>query len=332
MSQTIKIPNYTSTSKPSNLTGTTRLDADAAAAASTITVQNTQGFTAADFIIIGTPGSDTTEMLTIQTITPSTTITPTTALKLPHSKYSYVYGLVGNQIKVYRAPNVNNDQPADSAFTVLATVSIQDDQAYTTYIDSVGSSAYWYKYTYYNATSLFETNLADSTATRGGDAGNYCSLDSIRLESGFRNAQYITDDMIDAKRKAAQDEINGTLNGFYITPFVAPINAFISDITVRLAAGLLLTEQYNVVNKTNNINGLAKIKSARDDLNKINLKEIVLTDANGVSFALDGSTGGASSWPNETTAATDISQMSDGQDGGHVFSMADLLGYFGRKY
>lgn len=328
MSQTIKLPNYSS----NNLKEVTRIDADITAAATTFTVQNTQGLEVGNFVIVGTPGGETTEMITVKTVVSNTSIEALAALKFNHSRYDQVSVLNGNKLNIYRSANVNGLQPADSTYTLIDTIDIDTDQAYTNYNDTTGSSNYWYKYTFYNSTTTAETNLADSKSARGGGTGDYCSLDLIRNEAGFRNAKYITDEMIDVKRQAAQREIDGTLNGFYVVPFIAPINERIADICVRLAAGLLLTAQYGAINSISNASGKAKTDEARADLQKLVRKEEVLTNAAGVSQVGDGGTGGVSSWPNDNTASNDISTMAEGQDGGHVFRMSDNLGYYGRKF
>lgn len=333
MSQTLNINNF----GPTNLVQQTRLSAVTPASSATLGVLNNAGISANDFIAVGTLGSDTTELLTVQSITGENTITPTAHSTLDHAAYDYVNKLFGNKIKVYRAPNVNGLQPDDTDFASIATIDIQIDRAYTQYTDATGDNTFWYKFTYFNSTLSSETNLADSKSVRGGSTGDYCSIYDIREEAGFKNAPYVTDPMIDAKRQAAQDEINGTLHGFYTVPFTAPINPFISDICRRLAAGLLLIEQYSAISATSTANGTAKVTAARADLQALAMKEKVLVDTTGASMAQPGSTGGVSSWPDATTDATSggtvvPTVLGEGQDGGHVFRRRDMLGYTTRKY
>lgn len=339
MAQTIDIPNFST----NNLIQQTRLAADVASGVPTIAVQNNAGFANSDFVIIGTPGSDSTEMLTILSKSAASGITFTANLSLKHSLYDFVNSLFGDKIIVYRAANSTGLQPADTDFAVLDTISIQPDQAYTRYTDADGSSSYWYKFTYKNSASLSETNLADSKAVRGGGAGDYCSIAAIREEAGFKTANFITDEMIDVKRQAAQDEINGTLHGFYVVPFQVPVNQFITDICRRLAAGLLLLEQYGEINNTETSSGKSKRDGARADLAALAEKQKVLTDQTGQSLALPGATGGISGWPNSTTDATARS----GGGAPRLFRMGDIQGqpastdsdgntagnaYYGRKW
>lgn len=340
MSQTLNITNY----GPNNIIETTRLNAALAADSSSVGVTNTDGFVLNDYFAIGTLGADATELLVVSSVTAPNTITPTAHNLLGHPAYDYVTKLFGNQIKVYRAADVTGLQPADSDFTPVATINIQVDQPYTQYTDTGGGAGYWYKYTYYNQQTTAETNLADSKAVRGGSSGDYCSIYDIRIQAGFKNAPYVTDDLIDAKRQAAQDEINATLNGFYTVPFTTPINPFIADICKRLAAGLLMVEQYSAVSSTpTQVNGEKMMQDARADLQKLATKQIELTDTTGQSIAGAGSTGAIEGWPDDTTASA------NGSTGGapRLFRMSDIQGqpvylddsgnpsgnpYYGRKW
>jgi hypothetical protein len=327
MSQLINIPNYESNNLYA-MTHRTRLDGAVIIGATTLTVENTADYTIGDTILIGMPGAETSETSIIQSITGGNTITITTPTKLAHERYEYINGILGTQINLYRALNVNGLQPPDTSFTLLNSTNIFFDGPTTQCSDPSGSDAYWYKYTYANPAKSVETSLADSRSARGGGTGDYCSIDSIRLEAGFKTATYITDAMIDEKRRAAEDEINATLQGFYTVPFVHPVNPFISDICVRLAAGMLLLEQYGTFKTANTGNGSAKVSEARADLQTIATKQKELTDTNGQSLALAGSTGGASVWPNETTDGTAY----DGGGSPRLFRMSDIQGYYGRKF
>lgn len=323
--QTLNLANYLS----NNQLQQTRLDAITAASTAALTVLNNNGFTAADFFVLGTLGSEVTELLTVQSVTGETTITPTASTTLDHNRYDYVTKLFGDQIKVYRAANVNGLPPADSDFgDAIATIDLDVDRAYTEYTDPDGGPDWWYKFTYFNSTTNSETNLADSQAVRGGSVGDYCSIESIRQEAGFMSATYITGQMIDDKRQAAQREIDSTLVGSYTVPFTQPVNPFIADICKRLAAGLLLLEQYGQLQRQNTMDGTTKVAAARADLQKIALGNIKLTDSTGTSTALPDSSGAAASWPNETTATAPR------YEGGarRAFRMGDLEGYHERRF
>ncbi len=74
-------------------------------------------------------------------------------------------------IHFYRAANVDGKVPADDLFSVLATRDIDPDQPSTYMTDSAGGSGFWYRSTYFNASTNEETALTDSEARRGQDCG-----------------------------------------------------------------------------------------------------------------------------------------------------------------
>lgn len=301
MPQTLKLTNFDS----SNIIDQTQLTASIAAGVSSLPVQNTSNFITNGFVLLGTKGSNETELLQAGTVTTSTAIPTTSNTKLPHNQYDPVYALFGDQLRIYRAQDAGlGQQPADTSFSLLDTVSIDADSALTTYNDSSGGGNYWYKYTHFNSFSSSETALSSSTAVRGNFTVNYCTIDEIRQRAGFAYAPYITDAMIDGARQYAQDEINGALDEFYETPFQPPINDYLRDLCVRLAVARLLTDQYGQTTAGTTADGEQKMKDAQADLQKLIMKERVLTNKEGQALDLPGATGGVEGWPNASTAST----------------------------
>lgn len=294
-----------------NLQERSTLNVDVAIGVTVLPLETAQNIGANDYFIVGILSSENSELCQCLSVS-GNNVTAMNPLTLNHSRFEPVTKLFGNQAKVYSAPNINNLAPADSTFTLVSggTINLDTDQNYTPFTDPIGSSDFWYKFTYFNSTNAFETSLADSMAVRGGAVGNYCSIDDIRGEAGFNNNRYITDAMIDAKRQAAQAEINGALAGLYQIPFTNPINPFIVDLTARLAAGLLLTQQFGAYATLNTTNGSAKLKEARGQLNKLQTSQMTLTDAAGNNIEIPGE-GSFAGWPNDTTAGLDGSISGD---------------------
>lgn len=332
MSAIITIENFSL----ANLKEQGALNADAAVGATALTFKNNQGFAATDLILVGLPGADGSEILTISAVNADQVGVTVGATKLKHLQNEPVYKLTGSQAKIYRAPNTTGLEPIDANFTLLSTVTIEPDQPSTKYIDAAGSDSYWYKYTYYNPTSTAETDRIQSPAARGqGDAdGNYTTVDLIRGEAGFRNAAYITDALIDEKRQAAQAEVNSALSGYYAVPFTQPVNAFIADITMRLAAGLLMVAQYGAYDTGNKKLGQDKIDEARKDYKDLQGGSKTLVDTNGGSTAIgttDGNNiGGFGGWPNQTTITT--GQQYDTTTGKAIAGSGDFLFRADDKY
>ena len=95
-----------------------------------------------------------------------------------------------------------------------------------------------------------------------------------------------------------RDEINGALDEFwYDTPLQPPINDFLKNITIRLAAGLLRQAQYSQISDPQ-VNGDNKYKAAQTDLNKLIMKSRVLTNKQGQALDSPGASGGITGWPN----------------------------------
>lgn len=302
MSQTLTIPNYAQR----NILESTELSSDAVSGQAALTVANNQNFAANNHVVIGTLGGDYLEKILVLSVAGTTTITATANLSRTHTKYAPVKKLYGNKIRIYRSANVNGSAPADGDFAELATIDIDFDQAQSSYTDNNGSSDYWYKFTYYNSVADSETPLSDSNAVRGGGYGNYASLESIRKEAGLQGNSYITDELIDEKRQAAQALINSTLAGRYVVPFESPINPLIAEITRVLAAGYVLTKEYGNTSSSTYKEGKDKIDSVTNadktgTLDRIDSGSLTLVGATGVSVAATGG-GNVAGWPNDTTA------------------------------
>ncbi|MGK3945791.1 hypothetical protein ABK046_46530, partial [Streptomyces caeruleatus] len=88
------------------------------------------------FVVIGQRGTELAELRKVSSITDGDTLVLTANLANPHTQFEQVTVLFGNQIKVYRASNVNGTQPADASFAELSTTTIDPDQASTTIVDS----------------------------------------------------------------------------------------------------------------------------------------------------------------------------------------------------
>lgn len=341
MSQTLWLPNFAQ----NNIFQDTQaqLTAPAPAASNALTVDNAANFISG-FVLLGAIGAETSELLAAGAVTSGTSIPLLSPTVLPHNQYDPVYALFGNQLKVYRATDAGSgQQPPDSAFVLLPGMPIVIDAGNdsTEYTDPSGGGGYWYKYTFFNSTSTSETDLASAVAVRGSFTVNYCSLEQIRRESGFRYARYITDDQIEEMRQAAQDEINGALDEYYQTPFQPPIPSNLKRICIVLAAGYLRSAQYSQISDPQ-VNGQGQIDWAEIELDKLIMKERVLVNKQGQALDSAGATGGISGYPNQNTATDPASQ------GGapRVFRMSDIQGqpmtnangiptgniYYGRKW
>ena len=308
MSQTITISNFDSP----NIKQTAKLNADAVVGATSLSVNFTDNLTLNDYLYIGRIGTESGEVKQITAITNANTLTCVATVK-PHYRFDDTTTLFGNQLQIYRASNIDGRQPPDASFSVYGSpIAINFDTTETAYTDPTGDSTFWYKYTYVNALTSAATALAGSSAVRGGDIGNYTSIEAIRREAGLMNNHFVTNAMIDSKRQAAQAYINATLAVTYIVPFLAPVNPLIVDITKSLAAGYLLVDNYGPTSSLNTNQGQQKIDyvigtaNMPGILDRINTKEIILVDAIGVAQNNAAATI-FNAWPDNTTATADTS-------------------------
>lgn len=294
-----------------NIQEITLLTANASAGATSLTVKSTAGYSVNQAVYVGTTGQDGCEVVYVSAVASATSLTLSAALTLPHSKYEPVTGVVGDKVRIYRAANVDGTAPDDGDFSLLATQQIDADELSTYYTDSTGSSSYWYKFTYYNATTTDETELGASTAFRGDDYGHYGSLSQIRREAGFENAINLNDTAIDQQRRAAEAEINSKLSNHYTVPFT-DVPALVQTLTIQLAAGLLLMAAYG----SDNSRGKMLVEGARKQLEQIQAGEVLLYDDD----AADSIGEGVTSWPDDTTADAD----SEDGGGARLFRIGDV--------
>ena len=276
-----------------NIRERSQLAAAATAGATSITVQSTDGFSTNMPIVIGKPAQEGAELAIVASVSSATQITLTAALARSHAVYEPVTGLLGRKLRIHRAPNVDGTTPADSAFAALNSRTLDVDQTSTYYIDSEGSADYWYKLTYFNDTTLEETDLAEARAFRGDDFGHYASLSEIRKKAGFDGAANLGDDRIDMERRAAEAEINTALSGYYTVPFTKPVPEQVHSLTIQLAAGLLLLAVYGSAHAQ----GKELVKSARESLQALRASGGTLADTPEAA----ATSGTISSWPDDST-------------------------------
>lgn len=275
-----------------NLKERTELSADYVTGSLVLEVRSSDGYVAGQTIYVGQLSREGVEKAVIASVDDEMTISLTQALELPHARYEPVTAVLGDLIHVYRAANVNGSVPADEAFSVLATRSIKADHQSTYFTDSAGDSNYWYRFTYYNAVTSEETDLADSVAVRGDDFGHYASISEIRIEAGFEHAHNLKDTTIDQQRRAAEAEINASLSGAYTVPF-SPVPEIIHTLTVQLASALLLDSAYG------NSSSRQKLKDARAAIENYRLGAAVLTDDGGTALTTSESISGYPGTPDD---------------------------------
>lgn len=260
----------------------TRVNADASAAATTITVKNTTDYSADDYILVGYDGSDTAEVRQINAVTNKTTLDLTgSPLDFAHDRFEYVTKVEYNQRKLYSCAT------EDGTYTLVNTFDLGVNDPKGTLVTDTGTDTY-YKITYYNSETTAETAITDSEVIRSettedkvvdGD-NRYCTLSEIAKISGFRNAS--TEDL-ESVRYRAESRVQSSLAVVYELP-LSYIPYMIRRVTAELAAGYLLINEAGDTADALYSRGQALIKGAYSVLKDIKSKSLVLFDADGESL------------------------------------------------
>lgn len=258
-----------------NLGEETKLGADAAASQPVIAVENKDGFAVDDYVLVGDVGSGRAEIRKVFSIA-GQNITFSTNLTLAHSKYETVTKLLVNTINFYRAANVDGTVPDNLSFSLIASVAIRADDTETVYIDSVGGTGYWYKFTYYNDVSAEETDLTTAQAVRGGAYNRYVDVETVREEAGITNNKYISDAKVLRAIEHAEGQVKASLAaGAYTLP-LTEIPQLVQYVTMILAAGFLLRKSYGAQHVGTTKDAKERIDEAIGILTKIENGKISL--------------------------------------------------------
>lgn len=294
MSQIIVIENFPA----SNIAELTSITSDASAAQAVVNVENIGSIVVNDYLLIGEKGQENAQIAKVSSIS-SLAITLNANLTTKHYRGEKVYKIRANQVKIYRADNVDGSLPADGSFSVLATSDIKSDAVYTEYVDATGGSDYWYKYTFYNFTSTAESSIADAVGVRGGNYGYYVTSEEVRQEAGMSNNRWIADTLVFEKIQLAQSEVNSVLvSSGYSLPFTE-VPGLVKNATLMLAAGYLMIADYGPEFEGLNKDGNNKLTAARTLLDKIKAKSADLVESDGTTVARENDVRG---YPDSTAA------------------------------
>jgi len=138
----------------------TYLTTSASDGGTSLDVQNTEGFSANDYIIVGKLGEEKTELRKISSVTPDTRLS-IDALQFDHAVNTPVTYIAFNQVALYSASTQTG------TYTIVGSATaLEVDQLFTEIEDTSGTSSTWYKVRYYNSTS--DTWSSYSDAVEGG--------------------------------------------------------------------------------------------------------------------------------------------------------------------
>lgn len=276
----------------------TAISADVSAGSSvTITVDNTDGISANDYVAIGIEGSELCELQQVSSVPSNTSIIVST-LKFNHKKNEPVTKYRYNQRKFYGSETEGGTYAEITGDGSPVNIQVDDPQG--TILEYTSDTYLYFKATYYNATTGDETDTADSEEVAGDQSGRYSSLYGIRKHAGLVGNPFYSDQRIEKKRQQAESEINSYLQKRYTLP-LSEVPGIVTYICELLGAGYIDYEEFGKEGE-----GLSWLKEARSMLEKIAGGKMVLTTLSGAEMTLQSNNiGRLQGYPDETISSAD---------------------------
>ena len=223
----------------------TEFSADEAVGQTELSVKNAKGFSANDYVILGTLGSSECELVQISSVASDLkSITLKSATKHTHKEDEPITQILYNQRKFYRATSESGTYSHLSGEGSPVDIKVDNPEG-TLLEDTTGTSSSWYKATYYNSTTGAETSLDDATAVKASDTEHYVSIYQIKKQAGLEDNWAISDELVAEIRDEAENEAEGRVANVYSLPFSTKPKIF-RHIVKLLAASKLLSREYGV--------------------------------------------------------------------------------------
>lgn len=177
----------------------------------TLTVDNTQGFSANDYIVLGTLGTEIAEIVKIASSDSDTQLT-IGATKFAHVVDDSVRRTPFNQIKFKRATTETGTYTTDGT----ETMQVDNKDLLTGYTTTTANARtmYW-KITYYNETTTDETSESDADAIYGATA-LYCNAQDVYDFMGIDDTS-INPNAINLIIEGISKEIDNRTNSSFIS-------------------------------------------------------------------------------------------------------------------
>jgi len=290
----------------------TYLNADVSSGGSSLTVENGDGFSTDDYIIIERLGAEQAELTKIATVS-GTTITLSSVLSFDHKDGIKVQKILYNQRYFYSCTTESGTFARISGGTNPKDIEVdRPDGTFFEHTD--GTSATWYKATYYNEVTTIETSLDDAIAAQGSESNHYTSLYAVRKQSGFEDAFGISDEVISDYRAEAENEFESRIATIYSTPLSSKPKVG-RQIVNLLAAGNLLIKEYGMESD------IEISKSGARMLDRAN--ELIEKIVDGTLKLIDDT--GALIGKQDTLNASGSNEYGDASDKGELFNTSSEI-------
>jgi len=146
-----------------------------------IKVRNNEKFVNGRKVMIGFPGFERTEVVTISgAVTPGQNLT-ITATKFAHDADDPIFVLKWDQMKLYRSTS-----GFDGSYNIIGAafdIDFDNESLLTIYDDTAGLTSYFYKASYWDSISSLESDLTDPIAGSGYPIGSVGRLVNDFFES-----------------------------------------------------------------------------------------------------------------------------------------------------
>lgn len=174
------------------------------ASGTTLTVASNTSFAALDFLIVGEPREEATEIKQLSSNTGATTMTIASALNFAHSKGTPIYKTPWDFVSIERRTS------SAGVFAEISQSAIQWDnpQNETVYFDSDATSAYEYRFRFYNSSSTTYSEYSDTLtgALPGRNTVRYM-IQIVRDITADKERKIVSDEEIIRALNRAQDII-----------------------------------------------------------------------------------------------------------------------------
>jgi hypothetical protein len=165
----------------------TYISTDVSADATSATVENNTGFGTNDYVVMGNPGDEKTEIVLLTSTTGSTTIGFTGKCVFAHQARTQVAEIKYNQAEIYTSTSQTG------TYALLATVSLTLDEKTTIYDDTTGASTTWYKIRYKNVVGSIYSDYSDPVQGTGyTDDSLYSMTEEVLEEFGDSDSAEIS--------------------------------------------------------------------------------------------------------------------------------------------
>lgn len=291
------------------ITERSELRSELASGETVIPVENASKFSSNNYLCIGQPGEETSELCKIVSVDESNrTVTVNTATIYTHYEDDPVYQLLYNQRKFYRLNTTTSTYEHLSSEGSPKDIEV-DNQQGTYFEDTSGTEDDTYKATYVNSAKATETSLDDAEAIAGGGKStDLISLYRIRYSAGFKDNYAIEDSYIDQYRQDAQGEVWAKLRKRYEFP-LTKYSSFLKNIVRDIAVGYIWLDQYTGNEQKIN-QAWKRINSAEEKLNGLADGAYILYDEDEEEDQTEtGKGGGLGFFPDENTDDTDDERL-----------------------